>query len=129
MCIRDRNKDFIKEPSIDMPVDQNLPIITVGEAIMDLMPYQTSDTVTEEDVQEYKESGNISEYAKLMRLGSVGVKNHIVPKTREKSLERFVALQEGENFHKLSTELKDNYADPSRTQNSIYLRLDSTRCV
>lgn len=32
------NKDFIKEPSIDMPVDQNLPIITVGEAIMDLMP-------------------------------------------------------------------------------------------
>ena len=43
------NKDFIKEPSIDMPVDQNLPIITVGEAIMDLMPYQTSDTVTEED--------------------------------------------------------------------------------
>lgn len=121
------NKDFIKEPSIDMPVDQNLPIITVGEAIMDLMPYQTSDTVTEEDVQEYKESGNISEYAKLMRLGSVGVKNHIVPKTREKSLERFVALQEGENFHKLSTELKDNYADPSRTQNSIYLRLDSTK--
>ena len=94
---------------------------------MDLMPYQTSDTVTEEDVQEYKESGNISEYAKLMRLGSVGVKNHIVPKTREKSLERFVALQEGENFHKLSTELKDNYADPSRTQNSIYLRLDSTK--
>lgn len=121
------NKDFIKEPSIDMPVDQNLPIITVGEAIMDLMSYQTSDTVTEEDVQEYKESGNISEYAKLMRLGSVGVKNHIVPKTREKSLERFVALQEGENFHKLSTELKDNYADPSRTQNSIYLRLDSTK--
>lgn len=121
------NKDFIKEPSIDMPVNQNLPIITVGEAIMDLMPYQTSDTVTEEDVQEYKESGNISEYAKLMRLGSVGVKNHIVPKTREKSLERFAALQEGENFHKLSTELKDNYADPSRTQNSIYLRLDSTK--
>lgn len=121
------NKDFIKEPSVDMPVDQNFPIITVGEAIMDLMPYQTSDTVTEGDVQEYKESGNISEYAKLMRLDSVGVKNHIVPKTREKSLERFAALQEGENFHKLSTELKDNYADPSRTQNSIYLRLDSTK--
>lgn len=121
------NKDFIKEPSVDMPVDQNFPIITVGEAIMDLMPYQTSDTVTEGDVQEYKESGNISEYAKLMRLDSVGVKNHIVPKTREKSLERFATLQEGENFHKLSTELKDNYADPSRTQNSIYLRLDSTK--
>ena len=36
-------------------------------------------------------------------------------------------LNGGENFHKLSGELKDNYADPSRTQNSIYLRLDRSK--
>lgn len=121
------NKDLARDLSVAMPADQKLPIITVGDAIMDLMPYQTSDTVDEKKIQDYKESENLSEYAKLMRVNSRGVQNHIVPKTREKALERFAALQEGENFHKLSTELKDNYADPSRTQNSIYLRLDSSK--
>ena len=62
-----------------------------------------------------------------MRQGSKGVQNHIIPQTREKALKRFSVLQEGENFHKLSIDLKDNYADPSRTQNSIYLRLDSKK--
>ncbi|URW87959.1 hypothetical protein M5E86_13125 [Blautia wexlerae] len=37
------------------------------------------------------------------------------------------ALKEGENFHNLDNGLKDNYAVPERTQNSIYLRLDRNR--
>ena len=39
-------------------------------------------------------------------------------------MERFKALNQGQNFHSLSDELKNNtYTDISRTQNTIYLRL------
>ena len=38
---------------------------------------------------------------------------------------RFKALKQGENFHALDDELKTNtYTDVSRTQNTIYLRLN-----
>ena len=70
---------------------------------------------------------NLSDYARIMRKGSEGISNHIVPKSRDKAKARFAALKEGENFHNLDNGLKDNYAVPERTQNSIYLRLDSNR--
>lgn len=120
-------KDIIGNKSIDMPVDKGGHIVTVGEAIIDLMEYQTSDKIDESNIQEYCEVDTLSDYARLMRTGSEGVQNHIIPKTKKRALERFATLQEGENFHKLSKEMKDNYADPSRTQNSIYLRLDSKK--
>jgi DNA (cytosine-5)-methyltransferase 1 len=40
-------------------------------------------------------------------------------------MERFRALKQGQNFHALDDSLKMNtYTDASRTQNTIYLRLD-----
>ena len=40
-------------------------------------------------------------------------------------MERFKALKQGQNFHALDDSLKTNtYTDVSRTQNTIYLRLD-----
>ena len=40
-------------------------------------------------------------------------------------MERFKALKQGQNFHALDESLKTNtYTDISRTQNTIYLRLD-----
>ena len=62
-----------------------------------------------------------------MREGSSGIRNHLIPKTGRNALRRFKELKEGENFHKLSPWLKLNYADPGRTQNSIYLRLDRNK--
>ena len=51
--------------------------------------------------------------------------NHIVTKTTDTAMERFKALHPGENFHSLSDELKTNtYSNVSRTQNTIYLRLN-----
>ena len=62
--------------------------------------------------------------AKSLRDSNV-LKNHIITRTTETALERFRALKPGENFHALSNELKENtYTDVSRTQNTIYLRLD-----
>ena len=51
--------------------------------------------------------------------------NHIITNTRETAMERFRSLKQGQNFHSLNEELKTNtYTDASRTQNTIYLRLD-----
>jgi DNA (cytosine-5)-methyltransferase 1 len=44
--------------------------------------------------------------------------------SKETALKRFAVLAEGQNFHDLKTEMKnDTYTDVTRTQNTIYLRL------
>ena len=49
----------------------------------------------------------------------------MVTRTTDVAMERFKALQQGENFHALDPKLKTNtYTDASRTQKTIYLRLD-----
>lgn len=119
--------DVMNQSELKMPVDRGIPIVTVGEAILDLAEYKVTVESDETIEEPYYEQTNLSEYALLMRRNSTGVKNHIVPKTRERAKKRFAALNEGENFHKLSEDMKDNYADPGRTQNSIYLKLDSSK--
>ena len=53
------------------------------------------------------------------------LKNHIITKTTDVAMERFKAIKQGQNFHSLAENLKTNtYTDASRTQNTIYLRLD-----
>ncbi len=50
--------------------------------------------------------------------------NHVITQSTETALKRFAALAEGQNFHDLNSEMKeDTYSDVSRTQNTIYLRL------
>jgi DNA (cytosine-5)-methyltransferase 1 len=50
--------------------------------------------------------------------------NHVITQSTETALKRFAALEEGQNFHDLKSEMKeDTYTDVSRTQNTIYLRL------
>ena len=67
---------------------------------------------------------DISDLAKELRNAKV-LKNHIITKTTDVAMERFRALNQGENFHALDDSLKTNtYTDISRTQNTIYLRLD-----
>lgn len=119
--------DIMKEKEIVLPTENDDKRVTVGEAIGDLIEYPVNEDNIDPDIILYYPSEHLSEYAILMREGSEGIRNHIVPKNKEKVKERFAALGEGENFHKLSAELKDNYANPTRTQNSIYLRLDSSK--
>lgn len=66
---------------------------------------------------------DLGELAKTLRDSTV-LRNHLITKTTDVALERFRALKQGENFHSLKNELKENtYSDASRTQNTIYLRL------
>lgn len=120
--------DIAKNKYIKMPEGDSTRNVTVGEAILDLMNYEVSVETEKDEGIEYKNnSEELSDYAKIMRAGAKKVYNHIGPKTKETALKRFASLKEGENFHKLDDSLKSNYADPGRTQNSIYLRLDSSR--
>lgn len=120
--------DILKEGGVNVPLrkDYRFEKINVGQAILDLAGYDVTEDINDTEIR-YHEDDDLSDYAIIMRKGSKGVKNHIVPKTRETAKKRFEALSEGENFHKLKADLKKNYADPKRTQNSIYLRLDSSQ--
>lgn len=95
---------------------------TVADAIMDLAKYPISLEKTCDDIP-YTDD-QISEYAREMRRDSTTVKNHITTKTTETAMERFKAIEQGKNFHSLDTKLKTTYSDPTRTQKTIYLRLN-----
>lgn len=99
--------------------------VSVGEAIFDLMNYEVSYNINDMP-QEFHEDNNLSDYAKMMRDSKL-LYNHLVTKSTDVAIRRFRELKEGENFHKLKDEMKNTYANPKRTQNTIYLRLDSSK--
>ena len=110
---------------VKIPTEPNeYKVVTVGEALLDLVDNEVVNDLKLDKTNPYISNENLSDYAKKMRNGSKGVKNHLIPKTTEVAKKRFSELKTGENFHKLSSDLKDTYADPDRTQNSIYLRLN-----
>lgn len=132
---QERRRYFVIGLRKDVATDKPLPVIsepkeykcvTVGDAILDLCDYEAG--YDKEYVpQTYNEDQNLSEYATMMREGSTSVKNHITTSTRPTAMARFKAIEQGKNFHSLSTDMKSTYAKPERTQNTIYLRLDPTK--
>jgi DNA (cytosine-5)-methyltransferase 1 len=70
---------------------------------------------------------NIRDLSRALRDSSV-LRNHIITKTRPTAMERFKVLKQGQNFHALDEDLKTNtYTNVSRTQNTIYLRLEYSK--
>lgn len=66
----------------------------------------------------------LGELASYLRDSTI-LRNHIVTRTTDTAMERFKVLKQGENFHSLDETMKSNtYTDASRTQNTIYLRLN-----
>lgn len=98
---------------------------SVRDAIGDLEDVMPVYDLTEDaDGIMLEEKDGLGDLAQALRNTSV-LKNHIVTKTTETAMERFRALKQGENFHALDESLKTNtYTDASRTQNTIYLRLN-----
>lgn len=114
---------------VKMPVpEENVEETTVEDAIKDLENVPVFDTTHEDALQGGQIIGRDAQRAvkKLKNLRDNGglVYNHIIPKTRENAMARFKVIKEGENFHSLKDELKENtYTNVERTQNTIYLRL------
>ena len=97
---------------------------TVRDAISDLQEVKTVTDVADDIGTSIKAMSNISELGRALR-DTDTLFNHIITNTRETAMERFKALKQGQNFHSLDDDLKTNtYTDVSRTQNTIYLRLD-----
>ena len=97
---------------------------TVKDAISDLESIKaTFDVAEDAGVALPVCSEKLSELALNLRDSNV-LFNHTVTETRSTALHRFAAIKQGENFHSLDVSMKeDTYTDPSRTQNTIYLRL------
>lgn len=116
-------KDGKSEIGITLPTESVCDKhFTVADAIMDLAEYPVSLEKSCKDIPYTNDQP--SEYAAEMRRGSTTVKNHITTKTTDTAMDRFRAIKQGKNFHSLDTELKSTYSDPTRTQNTIYLRLN-----
>jgi DNA (cytosine-5)-methyltransferase 1 len=96
---------------------------TVRDAIEDIENSKTSYLVETEPVKLEKVIGAEGNLRSVLR-DSEYLNNNIITANRDVALKRFKALKQGENFHNLPKDLKENtYTDTSRTQNTIYLRL------
>jgi DNA (cytosine-5)-methyltransferase 1 len=116
----------IRKDLSDEMIPMPRPISTIGsfhtvyDAIADLEKYKISYEAECEPLftkEEYK--------GKLNNLRDNNViSNHTTTNSTAIALERFSLIKQGENFHSLESRYTSNYADPSRTQNSIYMRPD-----
>ena len=96
---------------------------TVRDAIGDLEDIKPVYEVTDLPLQIPKMTSVTESLAYTLR-DSDTLHNHVITQTKDTALRRFAALSEGQNFHNLESQMKeDTYTDPTRTQNTIYLRL------
>lgn len=100
------------------------PYRTVEDAIKDLEDVEPVYNVSDDESGiKLQAKTDLSELAQTLRDSEI-LHNHIITKTTPTAMARFKALDQGQNFHSLSEEMKTNtYTDVTRTQNTIYLRL------
>lgn len=97
---------------------------TVWDAIQDLEEIIPGYNITDGPIDIKNCSYKKTDLNNELRNSSI-LYNHTVTETRVDALKRFEALRQGENFHNLDKSLIENtYSQPSRTQNSIYSRLE-----
>ena len=115
---------FVKDVKMPKSIFTDSTYRTVRDAIEDLESVPTVTELKDDIGTPITQTATISELGKSLR-NTDRLYNHIVTNTRKTALERFKALKQGQNFHSLDDSLKTNtYTDISRTQNTIYLRLN-----
>lgn len=111
---------------VKMPQGQCTPenYATVRDAISDLVDVPVVTDLADDIGTKLPEIAETSDLCKKLRDADI-LRNHIVTKTTEVAMARFRAIKQGQNFHSLDDALKTNtYTDVTRTQNTIYLRLN-----
>jgi DNA (cytosine-5)-methyltransferase 1 len=119
-------KDLKKEALLPSGEVKPTNYTTVRDAIEDLSQYTPYlDIEKDKGIQLSRDISSISSFAQQLRKSNKILYNHVITKTKDAALKRFASLRPGENFHDLDVSLKENtYTDISRTQNTIYLRLN-----
>lgn len=97
---------------------------TIKDAIKDLEKYSPVTTIDPPVVINKRKSHSNQNKLLLELNDSRTLYNHVVTDSRKNALMRFKALKPGQNFHDLSDDLKTTYTEPSKTQNTIYKRLN-----
>ena len=117
-------KDITDEVKLPEGKFKDGPYRTVADAIKDLEDVEPVYNVSDDkNGIKLQAKTNLSDLAQTLRDSKI-LHNHIITKTTPTAMERFKALDQGQNFHSLSDEMKTNtYTDVTRTQNTIYLRL------
>ncbi|MCM3671070.1 DNA cytosine methyltransferase [Mesobacillus maritimus] len=119
---------FLEEVKLPEKNTNLSKIFTTRDAIEDLENIKPQEELNSYDMNCYINTKCLSGLLKYYRtdVEENVLFNHINTKSRELSKKRFAAIKEseGKNFHSLTEDLKNTYADASRTQNTVYLRLD-----
>lgn len=97
---------------------------TVRDAISDLEDVKPVVDIAEDVGILLEEKADLGVLGQSLRNTAV-LRNHIITATTDTAMQRFKKIKQGKNFHSLDVALKTNtYSDISRTQNTIYLRLN-----
>lgn len=97
---------------------------TVREAISDLEDVEPVVDIADDVGIPLGEKTGLGMLEQSLRNAAV-LRNHIITETTDTAMQRFKKIKQGKNFHSLDEALKTNtYTDVSRTQNTIYLRLN-----
>lgn len=118
-----RNRFFIvgNKRKIDFIFPESVQkIITVGEAIGDLPILENGANYYS---LPYRDSVDVSEYAKLMRQDSEYAIQNIVSKNMDYVLDRYKHIKEGENWRAIPDYLMSNYKNKNNCHSGIYKRL------
>lgn len=121
-------KTFNDNIKIELPkpiIEDKNKYITVRDAIEDLSNYEPS-TGDMSDFIEIDDQISINSFLNniIYEGNSQYIYNHVCTDSRDVAKERFKQIKQGDNFHSLPDKLKNTYANPERTQNTIYKRLD-----
>lgn len=97
---------------------------TVRDAIGDLEDVKPIVDIVNDVGIPLGEKAGLKPLGQSLRNANV-LRNHIITATTDIAMQRFKEIEQGKNFHSLDDALKTNtYTDISRTQNTIYLRLN-----
>lgn len=116
-------EDISPKTKLEFPCGNPNDVHTVRDAIEDLENYTPSKTVADKPIKRNGFSHKMFTLSLQDKMKEIH--NHVNTDTRDVALQRFKNIEQGKNFHSLDKRLKENtYSDPTRTQNTIYLRLE-----
>jgi DNA (cytosine-5)-methyltransferase 1 len=96
----------------------------IHDAIADLENFTPNTDVKSEKIDKISHNPIADSPLNIYLNDSENLSNHVMTDTRDVARRRFESLEAGQNFHDLDDSLKTTYTDFTRTQNTIYKRLD-----